>query len=105
MRHRYPLLCLLAASLVSAAFAQPTARAADGVDTSPLPIKTVRAFPNLKPRRPVAITGAGDGTNRLFICSEFGQLLIIPNAADKQADETKTFLDIEYKVDYEEKEN
>ncbi len=79
--------------------------AADPVDTSPLPLKTVRAFPNLKPRRPVAITHAGDGTGRLFLVSEFGQLLIIPNAADQNATETQTFLDIEYKVDYEEKEN
>ena len=77
--------------------------AADGVDTSPLPIKTVRAFPNLKPRRPVAITHAGDGSNRLFIVSEFGQILFIPS--DQSTSETKTFLDIEYKVDYEEKEN
>src|SRR5205814_400329 len=81
------------------------ASAADGVDTSPLPIKTVRAFPSLKPRRPVAITGASDGTNRLFILSEFGQVLIIPNAADQSASETNTFLDIEDKVDYMEKEN
>src|SRR3954447_8465591 len=77
--------------------------AADPVDTSPLPLKTVRAFPNIKPRRPVAITHAGDGTNRLFIVSEFGQLLFIPN--DQNVSETQTLLDIEYKVDYEEKEN
>src|SRR4029450_5218121 len=57
------------------------------------------------PRRPVVITHAGDGTNRLFIVSEFGQLLIIPNAGDQNSSETKTFLDIEPKVDYEEKEN
>jgi quinoprotein glucose dehydrogenase len=80
-----------------------TALAADDVDTTPLPLKTVRAFPNIKPRRPVCITHAGDGTNRLFIVSEFGQLLVIPN--DEKIEETPTFLDIEYKVDYEEKEN
>jgi len=80
-----------------------TVFAADGVDTSPLPIKTVRSFRNIKPRRPVCITQPGDGTNRLFIVSEFGQLLVIPN--DQKVEETKTFLDIESKVDYEEKEN
>jgi quinoprotein glucose dehydrogenase len=79
------------------------ASAADGVDISPLPLKTVRAYPNLRPRRPVAITHAGDGTERLFIVSEYGQLLILPK--DQDASETKTFLDIEYKVDYEDKEN
>ena len=41
--------CLLALGLVC--MLAGSARAADGVDTSPLPIKTVRAFPNLKPRR------------------------------------------------------
>jgi hypothetical protein len=105
MLYRSPLLGLLAAFILSSVLIHRSARAADGVDTSPLPIKTVRAFPNLKPRRPVAITGAADGKNRLFICSEFGQLLIIPNAADQQTEETKTFLDIEEKVDYMEKEN
>jgi glucose/arabinose dehydrogenase len=84
-------------------FLAASATAADGVDTSPLPIKTVRAFPNLKPRRPVAITNAADGSNRLFVLSEFGQVLIVPN--DQDAVETKTFLDIEEKVDYMEKEN
>lgn len=77
--------------------------AADGVDTSPLPLKTVRAYPNLKPRRPVAITHAADGSGRLFVVSEYGQLLILPK--DQNATETQTFLDIEAKVDYEEKEN
>lgn len=73
------------------------------VDTSPLPVKTVRAYPNLRPRRPVGITHANDGSGRLFIVSEYGQLLILPK--DQQATEIKTFLDIEEKVDYEDKEN
>src|SRR5262245_28660594 len=93
------------AALLIAALITPTAlcRGADGVDTSPLPLKTVRALPNLKPRRPVAITHAGDGTNRLFIVSEYGQLLVVNNKQDTS--DTKTFLDIEYKVDYDDKEN
>src|SRR5262245_31452691 len=94
-----------AIALVLLALTASSVFAADPVDTSPLPLKTVRAFPNLKPRRPVAIAHAGDGTNRLFIVSEFGQLLIIPNAGDQNTSETKTLLDIESKVDYEEKEN
>src|SRR6476620_7676794 len=88
---------------VSFAVAADLVLAADGVDTSPLPLTTVRAFPNIKPRRPVAITNAADGTNRLFIVSEYGQLLVIPN--DQNVTDTKTFLDIESKVDYEDKEN
>ena len=91
------LVILLGFGFVSAVVA------ADGVDTSPLPLKTVRSFPKLKPRRPVAIMHAGDGSNRLFFVSEYGQLLFIQN--DQGASETKTFLDIEPKVDYEDKEN
>src|SRR5688572_6202912 len=93
----------LAAWVALSAAVQTPAFAADGVDTSPLPLQTVRAFPKFKPRRPVAITHAGDGTNRLFIVSEYGQLLVIPN--DQGVTEAKTFLDIEYKVDYQDKEN
>jgi quinoprotein glucose dehydrogenase len=83
--------------------APPAARSADGVDESPLPIQAVRAFPKLKPRRPVAITHAGDGTNRIFILSQYGQILVGPS--DQSLGELKTFLDIENKVDYEDKEN
>jgi glucose/arabinose dehydrogenase len=90
----------LFAALVAPAF---SGSAAEDVDATPLPLQTVRAFPNLKPRRPVAITHASDGTNRLFIVSEHGQLLVIPN--NQEVNEAKTFLDIEYKVDYEDKEN
>jgi len=97
-----PSLRFITATLLTANLAS-FALAADGVDTSPLPIKAVRAFPNLKPRRPVAIANAGDGTNRLFIVSEYGQLLVIPN--DQDVSEAKTFLDIEPKVDYDDKEN
>src|SRR5688572_32106134 len=95
-------LRLLGLSLVVFAIVRPVP-AAEGVDTSPLPLKTVRAYPNLKPRRPVAITHAGDGSGRLFVVSEYGQLVILPK--DQDASEMKTFLDIEYKVDYEDKEN
>src|SRR3954452_3274001 len=94
----------LALLLTFAAFLCPVF-AADGVDTSPLPIKTVRSFPNLKPRRPVAITNAGDGSNRLFIVSEQGQIHAIKNDQKATEDDVKTFLDIEPKVDYEDKEN
>jgi quinoprotein glucose dehydrogenase len=87
------ILALLVTSAASAA----------DVDTSPLPLTTVRAYPSLRPRRPVAITHAGDGSQRLFVVSEYGQILILPK--DQQASETKTFLDIEFKVDYEDKEN
>jgi quinoprotein glucose dehydrogenase len=74
------------------------------VDQSPLAgVQMTRAFPKLKPRRPVCMTHAGDGSNRLFIVSEHGQVLVTPS--DQMATELKTFLDIEPQVDYEDKEN
>lgn len=77
---------------------------AQEVDQSPLPgVKIVRSFPKLKPRRPVAITHAGDGSNRLFIVSEQGQINVLTN--DQNTENMATLLDIEYKTDYEDKEN
>ena len=96
MNRTLPFVAILAALLAAPAAAQ--------VDQSPMPgVQLARAFPNLKPRRPVAITHAGDGSNRLFILSEHGQVLVIPN--DQAASELGTFLDIEPQVDYEDKEN
>jgi len=91
------------APLTILTFLASVALAADGVDTSPLPLKAVRAFPNLKPRRPVAIVHAPGDKERLFVVSEYGQLQFFKN--DQQADEIATFLDIELKVDYMDKEN
>ena len=80
------------------------AAASQEIDRSPLTsVQFVRAFPKLKPRRPVHLTHAGDGTNRVFIVSEHGQILVIPN--DPMVTELGTFLDIEPQVDYEDKEN
>jgi hypothetical protein len=95
-------LALLVASLLIPDF---TALAQSSVDTSPLPLVAVRAFPKYKPRRPVAITHAGDGTNRIFVLSEHGQILALPNDKGITEDDVKTFLDIEFKVDYQDKEN
>lgn len=97
-------IALLLAFVVSTlGAASPRASAAEGVDESPLPVQMVRAFPKLKPRRPVAITHAGDGTNRIFILSEYGQILV--GRSDEGLDKLKTFLDIEFKVDYQDREN
>jgi len=93
--------------LIAAALLVPVvpAAAADGVDTSPLPLVAVQAFPKWRPRRPVAITHAGDGSNRLFVLSEYGQVLFVPNRQDVTEEDAKTFLDIEEKVDYQDREN
>ncbi|HEX5104148.1 MAG TPA: hypothetical protein VFV87_10075, partial [Pirellulaceae bacterium] len=92
-------LTLLSALSLSLLPIFPAASAQEGVDESPLPVQLVRAFPKLKPRRPVAITHAGDGSNRIFILSAYGQIWVGENS--QSLAELKTFLDIEYKVDYE----
>lgn len=72
--------------------------------------KPVRAFPNLKLTgwdpvdetgkvrefRPVVITNAGDGSNRLFIASQRGVVHVIENKPD--VTESKIFMDIDERV-------
>jgi glucose/arabinose dehydrogenase len=53
--------------------------------------------------RPLLLTGAGDGTNRIFVVSQYGSVHVWPN--DPQADEMKTFFDIRDRVQYHDKEN
>jgi glucose/arabinose dehydrogenase len=75
----------------------------ESVDETPLPVRYERTFTNLRPRRPVAITHAGDGSNRLFVVTQQGVVHVIPN--DPNVKQTSTFLDIESKVVYSDREN
>lgn len=87
------------------------------VDDTPLPIKTAVAFPDLKwtgwkgetdagkqfPLRPLVLTHAGDGSNRVFVAIQQGTIHCFPgNATD---DATKIFLNIEKQVFYADNEN
>ena len=53
--------------------AQPAApkavAAAPAIDESPLAVAPERAFPELKIARPVVLTHAGDGSNRVFVAT------------------------------------
>ena len=87
------------------------------VDDTPLPIKTAIAFPDLQwtgwqgttdagkqyPLRPLTLTHAGDGSNRVFVGIQQGVIHVFPN--DPKADKTKIFLDIQKQVFYDDKEN
>lgn len=65
---------------------------------TPLAIKAVRAFPELKFRRPVFLTNAGDGTNRIFVGQQTGKIFVFPNKPD--VEEPELFLDWEAKTIY-----
>ena len=110
---RFVLVLLTSCTL--AAFAAGTLEAQ--VDTSPLPVTTAPAFPNLQwtgwepvseaglpqPLRPLLLTHAGDGTNRIFVGTQQGVIHVFPN--DQNATATKIFLDHRPRtVDFKEKE-
>ncbi|QDT96885.1 PQQ-dependent sugar dehydrogenase [Gimesia aquarii] len=80
--------------------------AAEKVDTSPAPVKIVKVFPYLKIDRPIVVTHAGDGSNRLFIASQKGKVYVVPNTPeDEDLEEGKLFLDISDRVTYNDKQN
>lgn len=73
------------------------------LDERPLDVKIERAFPELEFNRPLVLTHAGDGTNRVFVASQLGKVLVFPNKPD--AAKAEVFLDIESRVRYDDKEN
>lgn len=87
------------------------------VDTTPLGISIEPAFPKLKwagwtpetedgrpnPLRPILLTHAGDGSNRIFIIEQRGVIYSFQN--DQNASEAKVFLDIRDRVQYDDRSN
>lgn len=87
------------------------------VDFSPLPVKAEIAFGDLKwsgwdpegasgkvvPLRPIVLTHAGDGSNRVFVATQHGVVHAFAN--DQKATETKVFLDIRDRVKYNDNTN
>jgi glucose/arabinose dehydrogenase len=87
------------------------------VDETPMPLETAVAFPDLQwsgykaeddsgkiiPLRPVVLTHAGDGSNRVFVGTQRGVIHVFPN--DQAATKTKIFLDISHKVSYDDARN
>lgn len=87
------------------------------VDTTPLPLVGAVAFPNLKwtgwsaeneageiaPLRPIVLTHANDGSNRIFVATQHGVIHAFPN--DQAATKTDVFMDIRDRVVYNDKQN
>jgi glucose/arabinose dehydrogenase len=57
----------------------------------------------VQPLRPILITHPGDGTNRVVVGMQQGQIHILPN--NSKAEKSKIYLDISSKVRYIDKEN
>jgi len=80
-------------------------------------VETAIAFPDLQwsgwkaenergqvtPLRPLVLTHAGDGSNRVFVATQHGVIHVFAN--DAKADKTQVFLDIQERVRYNDKEN
>jgi glucose/arabinose dehydrogenase len=87
------------------------------VDDSPLAIEAQVAFPNLEwtgwsaedesgklvQLRPILLTHAGDGSNRVFVPTQQGVIHVFPN--DDAAKKTTVFLDISKRVRYLDNQN
>ena len=69
----------------------------------PIAVGTERAFPNLDFERPIVVTHAGDGTNRLFVAEQDGISKVLKN--DQDAEEATVFLDIDERCTYADNQN
>jgi glucose/arabinose dehydrogenase len=96
--------------------ALPASVPGQAVDETPLSLETAVAFPDLKwtgwkgedkgrpvPLRPIVLTHAGDGSNRVFVATQHGVVHVFPN--DQKADKTQVFLDIQDRVSYSDNQN
>jgi glucose/arabinose dehydrogenase len=108
---------LVAERLAHSVTSIPAAVPGQEVDETPFPLKTVAAFPNLKwtgwkteddkgrsvPLRPIVLTHAGDGSNRVFVATQHGVIHVFPN--DQRATQTRIFADLQDRVVYSDDQN
>jgi glucose/arabinose dehydrogenase/sugar lactone lactonase YvrE len=97
--------------------AMPTSIPGAEVDERPLALQTTVAFPDLKwsgwkgetddgrinTLRPIVLTHAADGSNRVFVATQHGVIHAFPN--DQKATSTTIFLDIQDRVVYKDQTN
>src|SRR5215470_10840387 len=91
------------ASLAAVAQDKPPRTAPLPISDDPAPVKIEKAFPNLKFDRPIFVTYPPDGTNRLAVLCEKGEIFMMPN--DASVEEPESMLDIKEKVTYKDREN
>ncbi len=101
------VLLALTISVASAADRPATVDLANppaSVDTSPMPVRVVEAYPNLRIDRPVVLTGAGDGSGRLFVASQTGEIYQFAQN-DQSVAQPDLFGDLSDRVAYKNNEN
>ncbi|MEM9368106.1 MAG: PQQ-dependent sugar dehydrogenase [Planctomycetota bacterium] len=74
------------------------------LNTQPMPIKVVEAYPNLRINRPIVITGAGDDSGRLFVAGQTGEVYSF-DETDSEIEEAELFVDLSDRVMYKDREN
>ena len=87
------IVCLLIGSVCMAADAKEEA----------LDVSVERAFPELSFERPIVVTHANDGSDRVFVAEQEGIIKVFPN--DQDIEEADVFLDIEDQVVYRDSKN
>lgn len=95
------------APAASPAAASPTINLADppaSLNVSPMPVQVVEAYPKLRVSRPIVVSGAGDGSGRLFIASQTGEIYFI-NESDTDVEEPTLFMNLSETVSYKDREN
>ncbi len=80
-----------------------SADAGNEVKEAALPVSATRAFENLIFDRPIVVTHAGDGSNRVFVAEQKGVLRVFPN--DPDVEEADVFLDIDKQCVYKDNQN
>ena len=87
------IVCLLISSVCMAADAKKEA----------LDVSVERAFPEMSFERPIVVTHANDGSDRVFVAEQEGVIKVFPN--DQDIEEADVFLDIEDQVVYRDSKN
>lgn len=88
---------------LSVAWSSTSAQAGESTADIPLAVSTERAFPNLEFNRPIVVTHAGDGSNRVFVAEQEGIIKVFKN--DQEVEEATTFLDIDERCVYADNRN
>lgn len=96
-------LITLAVLLGSSTLMAQPATAAHAVIEEPIAVSVTRAFENLIFDRPIVVTHANDGSNRVFVAEQEGIIKAFEN--DPDVEEATVFLDIDERCRYRDNNN